>query len=270
MSSEEQMSKKASNPPVFYTIAEARFNPVTAMAKYVAEIQEEFRLDGYTLFDHQMVTQLQFNAAIPGKAEVIEHSIWRITKSDRKSGFILSQSGLVYHTTHYHTHDDFFESFLLGIQKIHSIVKLDHISRLGLRYLNAILPMKDEKIEKFLFEGVHGVNIDADLRYSLYESVYDTKIESVSLPGTLVNRIYCRLGQLSYPPDIAPHGLLHMPKFDGTPSVFHAVVDMDHFIEGQMSLDFEQTKQILMSLHKKINEIFLVTITDHAKKVWGL
>ena len=207
---------------------------------------------------------------MPGKAQVVEHPIWRITKSDRKSGFILSQSYLVYHTTHYQTHNDFFENFILGLQKIHSIVKLDHLSRLGLRYLNAILPIKDENIDRFLIKEVHGVNVDASLRYSLYESVFDTKIESISLPGTLVNRIYCRLGSLGYPPDIAPHDLLQMQKFEKVPSILHAVVDIDHFIEGQMPLDSENVKKHLTSLHKKIKEAFKSTVTDYAIKTWGL
>lgn len=264
------MSKKATNPPVFYTIVQAQFNPIAAMINYINEIQDKLRLDGYTLFDQQKITQLQFDTAVPGKAEVVEHPIWRITKSDRKSGFILSQSHLVYHTTHYQTHNEFFENFLLGLQKIHSIVKLDHLSRLGLRYLNAILPIKDESIDRFLIKEVHGVNVDANPRYSLYESVFDTKIESISFPGTLVNRIYCRSGQLGYPPDIAPHDLLQMPQFDKMPSILHAVVDIDHFIEGQMPLDSERIKKHLTALHKKIKEAFKATVTDYAIKAWGL
>lgn len=264
------MSRKSTNPPVFYTIIQVQFSPIAAMANYINDIQDKLRFDGYTLFDQQKITQLQFDATLPGKAEVVEHPIWRITKSDRKSGFILSQAHLVYHTTHYQTHNEFFENFLLGLQKIHSIVKLDHLSRLGLRYLNAILPVKEEHIDRFLIKGVHGVNIDASHRYSLYESVFDTKVDSTSLPGTLVNRIYCRSGPLGYPPDIAPHDLLPMPKFDKGSSVLHAVVDIDHFIEGQMPLDFEYVKKHLNSLHKKIKEAFKATITDYAINTWGL
>lgn len=117
---------------------------------------------------------------------------------------------------------------------------------------------------------MHGVNIEANPRYSLHESVFDTKIDPNSLPGTLVNRVYCRPGSLGYPPDIAPHELLPMPKF-GTESItLHAVIDIDHFIEGQMSLDFEKIKIQLSSLHKKIKQAFNATITDFAKEVWGL
>ena len=150
------MSKKSSNPPVYYTIVQAQFNPIAAMANYINEVQDKLRFDGYTLFDQQKITQLHFETSLLGKAEVIEHPIWRITKNDRKSGFILSQSHLVYHTTYYQTHDEFFDDFLSGLKKMHSVVKLDHLSRLGLRYLNAVLPTNDEMVNKYLIRGCTG------------------------------------------------------------------------------------------------------------------
>ena len=41
------MSKKSTNPPVFYTIVQAQFNPIAAMVNYINEIQDKLRFDGY-------------------------------------------------------------------------------------------------------------------------------------------------------------------------------------------------------------------------------
>ena len=41
------MSEKMSNAPVYYALAQAQFNPVAAMAKYVYEVQDLLRRDGY-------------------------------------------------------------------------------------------------------------------------------------------------------------------------------------------------------------------------------
>ncbi len=266
------MSKKLSNPPVYYTIAQVQFSPVAAMANYINEIQEKLRFEGYTLFDAQKITSLHFDTPLPSaitRAEFIELPLWRITNSDRKSGFILSPSHLAYHTTHYETHDQFFNTFLLGLEKIHSIIKLDHLSRLGLRYLNAVLPETGEAVEQYLNDGLHGIRIHATPRYSLHESVYDTKIQSSLSSGTLVNRILCKQGPLGYPPDIAPHELSPMIKFTREDYPSHAVIDIDHFIEGQMPLDIGQTKTQLFSLHMGIKKVFESNITDYAKKVWS-
>jgi uncharacterized protein (TIGR04255 family) len=37
------MSKKMSNAPVYYALAQVQFNPVAAMAKYVDDIQDILR-----------------------------------------------------------------------------------------------------------------------------------------------------------------------------------------------------------------------------------
>ena len=45
-----------SNAPVYYALAQARFNPVAAMSKYVDQIQDRLRREGYPLFESQQVT----------------------------------------------------------------------------------------------------------------------------------------------------------------------------------------------------------------------
>ena len=97
------MKGKLTNAPVYYTIAQAQFNPIAAMANYINELQDVFRLQGYTLFDPGKITQLIFRDS-PPRAEVIELPIWRITNTDKTSGFILGQTHLTYHSTHYQDH----------------------------------------------------------------------------------------------------------------------------------------------------------------------
>lgn len=264
------MSKKSITPPVFYTIAQAQFNPITAMANYIDKIQDKFRLDGYTRFEAQKIPQLQFNPSAQGKAEVVELPIWRITLSDRKSGFILTQSSLIYHTTHYQTHHQLFVNFLSGLQIVDSTLKLDHLSRLGLRYLNAILPNTGENIDEYLIKEVHGIHLNATRQYSLHESVFNIKFESISSPSTLVSRIYYLSGPLRYPPDIAPHDLITMPQFDNGSSSLHAIIDIDHFVEEQMLLDSEKVQKLLVSLHNKSKELLKATSTKHAITKWGI
>ncbi len=47
-----------SNAPVYYALAQAHFNPVAAMSKYVDQIQDRLRREGYPLFEPQQVTHL--------------------------------------------------------------------------------------------------------------------------------------------------------------------------------------------------------------------
>ncbi len=113
------MSEKMRNPPVYYTLTQAQFNPITAMSKYITDIQDKLRLTGYTLFEEQKISQLRFQSSVSAKAEFVELPMWKFTKADQSAGFILGQSSFGYHTTHYETHKTFFNEFLSGLKIVH-------------------------------------------------------------------------------------------------------------------------------------------------------
>ncbi|MGK2913136.1 MAG: TIGR04255 family protein [Porticoccaceae bacterium] len=265
------MSAKMSNAPVYYALAQAQFNPVAAMAKYVDEVQDRLRRE-YPLYDTQQVTHLQFPVE-PGHApiepQVAHTASWLITKGNRSSGFILSASSITLHTTHYDTSNEFIPELLRGLKAVHEVVGLDRVSRLGLRYLDAVLPQAGETVEQYLQDGLHGVRFSAKQKYALHESVFETESGPLAPTGTLVARVHRMTAPLGFPPDIALNGLVLMPKFDIKEPQAHAVIDTDHFVVGQMSMDFEKLSEQLLALHATIKLVFKATVTDHARVVWG-
>jgi len=267
------VSEKLSNAPVYYALAQAQFNPVAAMGRYVDEIQDRLRRQGYTLFEPLQTPQLQFTdpAGKPMSEPVVVPMIsWLITKEDRSSGFILGTSSIAFHTTHYETRHEFISALMLGLKNVHEVVQLDHISRLGLRYLDAVLPLPDETVNQYLVNGLHGLQVNAKLRYSRSESVFDTETGPLLPNGTLIIRIHQSYALLGYPPDMIPNGLQPMQKFNMLEPKDHAIIDTDHFVLGTMPLDFEQIKDQSMTLHATIKKVlFEDTITEHAKKIWA-
>ena len=266
------MGEKMSNAPVYYALAQAQFNPVAAMAKYVDEIQDHLRRKGYPLFDPHMVTHLQF-AALPGQApvepQVVHAMSWLITRADRSAGYILSPNAIIFHTTHYDTRDAFIPEILQGLKIVHDVVGLDHVSRLGLRYLDAVLPGSEENIDQYLVDGLHGIRFGATQRYALNESVFDTDTGPIVDKGTLVARVHRSVGILGYPPDMVPNGLVPMPRFAGRDEVSHAIIDTDHFVEGRLPLDFDRIGEQLVDLHGTIKRAFAATVSNHANAVWA-
>lgn len=266
------MSERMSNAPVYYALAQAQFNPVAAMAKYVDEVQDSLRREGYTLFEPQQVTHLQLTAA-PGQSvpepHVAQTTSWLISRVNRTSGFILGASSITYHTTHYETSNEFIPEMLRGLGAINEVVKLDHISRLGLRYLDAVLPKPGETVDQYLAGGLHGFTFGALQRYSLNESVFETQSGPLLTKGTLVARVHRMTSPLGYPPDMVPNGLLPMPRFEMNVECSHAVIDTDHFVEGQMKLDFDKINAQLLALHGTMKQVFEATTTDHARTIWA-
>lgn len=266
------MSERMSNAPVYYALAQAQFNPVAAIAKYVDEVQDLLRLDGYTLFEPQQVAHLQL-AASSGQAatepQVAHTTSWLITKGDRSSGFILNAASITFHTTHYETSSEFIPELLRGLKAVHEVVGLEHVSRLGLRYLDAVLPQPDETIDQYLADGLHGIKFGAPQRYALNESVFETESTPLLSKGTLIARVHRMNSPLGYPPDLVPSGLMAMPKFEIKETRPHAVIDTDHFVEGRMSLDFEKIGEQLSDLHATTKLVFDAMVTDYARAVWA-
>src|SRR5258708_6194553 len=129
------MAKQTPPTPLYYALVQVQFNPVAAMEGYIKSIQDKMRLEGYTLFTTQEVNQLIFDKNASTQGQVRKLPRWQITKQDQTAGFILTQTTLAYHTVKYTTHEQFLRDFLSALSWIRDIVKLEHLSRIGLRYL---------------------------------------------------------------------------------------------------------------------------------------
>lgn len=266
------MSEKMSNAPVYYALAQAHFNPVAAMTKYVDQIQDRLRRQGYPLFEPQQFMQL----VVPGPGQVqpqepqIQQAVsWLMTRSNRTAGFILAPSTITYHTTHYQTHNEFIPELLRGLTAVHEVVSLDHVSRLGLRYLDAVLPQAGETAEQYLADGLHGINFNATRQHAMTESVFATDTSPLLPKGTLVVRVYRVIAPLGFPPDMLPTGLAIAPRFEIKDPHAHAIIDTDHYVEGPMPVEMDKLNEQLLSLHATIKSVFGATTTDHARSVWA-
>lgn len=262
------MSEKLSNAPVYYALAQARFNPVAAMAKYVDEVQDRLRREGYTLFEARHETLLQISGKAPMEPKVVSSVSWHITKGDLTAGFILNQASITFHTTHYETNEAFIPELLRGLKIVHEIVQLEHLRTLGLRYLNAVLPRSGETIDQYLADGLQGVQFQAKQRYARFESAYETEVDPLLPKGTLVARVHRIDARLGFPPDLNPYEL-KVPEFAANMSGLHALIDMDHFVEGPMSLDFDKIGEQLSNLHATLKHMFKAIVSEHAlSAVW--
>lgn len=265
------MSTKMSNAPVYFALAQVVFNPVAAMHKYVDEIQDQFRREGYTLFEANQVAHVQFSAVSAvdmGQPKFETITNWGFSKAGKEIGFILNNNSLTLQTTFYESREEFIPELLNGIAIVHKVVGLDHISRVGLRYLNAVIPKKDESLDLYLDPGLHGIQLDFNRRYSLSEIVFNSKCGPLIEQGTLVIKVYSAYSLLGFPPDLSLNGLVANPKFKTEEALIHSIIDMDHFTDGKVDLDLEKLQDQFFSQHDAIRDAFRTTATQHALSVW--
>ncbi|GEM_PF-5706075 len=264
-------SNQMSNAPVYYALVQIRFAPVAAMAKYVDEIQDLLRTQGYPIFETNDMTQLSFEMNVQGGAPMPQVStslMWMLVNESRTAGFVLGKDYLTFHTTEYKTKEEFIPEILKGLTAVAKVTNLSFITRIGLRYLDAVIPKPGEDYREYLNDGLHNLKIDLEQVQSINEMVFKTEVEPLVNNGIFIVRVYSAESQLGYPPGIETHGLVACSKLTDTPVMWHAIVDTDHFVEENMPVDIDGLDKQIRSLHAVIDKGFKHVVSQHALDVW--
>ncbi len=263
------MGKKMNNAPVYFTVAQVRFNPVLNMEGFLSAIQERMRTTHFPDFKresvHQLVVSLgsQSDVSQPPNPSFVPQARWRFGDIDATTEFVLESNAIALQTTAYDTHKTFFKKLLDSLTIVHEIVHLDFTERIGLRYFDAVLPKSGEKLDDYLMPGVLGLSdrVGEKLLHSYSETV------TINTSGKMVSRIIIQDGRVALPLEIAqlsPQINAKFKAFEGR----HAVLDTDAFYEQREKFDLEKIGSRLVSLHDEIEKSFKATITQHAIDAW--
>lgn len=266
------MGKKMRHAPVYFVIAQVRHNPVLKLGAYVAEIQDRLRKAGYP--DHQSRPGLAVELNVLGSdgqadpkplvPKVVERHLFLSTDGTR--GFIVEPGALSFQTTEYDTFNPFLDGFMAGLSIVHESVKLDYTERLGIRYLDAVVPSGDgDELTKYLTPGVLGLSGRLPHGTLIGLSLSETHIP---LPeANLLSRTIVRSGPLGFPMDLEPQGL-NVPERFRSVSGLHAIIDTDASQNERHVIDLGSVRERLDMLHNKIRMAFDATVTEHALQVW--
>jgi len=262
------MAQKMTNAPVYFAIAQARFNPILSLDSYLPGIQESLRKMGYEDYKRTFVTS--FNLALAAPAEAAppqpptQHvSRYAFANMEGTRGFILEPGALSFQATDYDTFKTFAGSLLNGLRLLHDAVTISYSERVGIRYLDAVFPRSDEKLAQYLAPEVMGLTgkLEGDLAHSFSETMTQTKA------GTIVSRTVIENGAVGFPPDLVPFGLKVAERFTGL-SGLHATVDTDGYYQAREKFDLKGLETRLRSLHDEIWTSFRATVTKHALSAW--
>jgi uncharacterized protein (TIGR04255 family) len=259
------------NAPIYYALAQIKFNTISTMHKFVEDIQDSLRLNGYPVFETHQISEFVMAGDTNENPSIRKSTDWLFVSADKRFGYILTSSSITFHTTDYQSKEHLLAELIKGVKTIHEVATLDHVSRIGLRYLDAVLPTDNNDGDhhlKYLVEVVHGLTLDQNRMYSLTESVFTTESGPLIDNGILVSRVHHRNDHLGYPPDLEPRGLVNSKRFDLGKPVRHSVIDTDHFVEGYIPLDFDLIGQQILNLQQTMKSVFDKTITEHALNKW--
>ncbi len=184
---------------------------------------------------------------------------------DNTMNFLLEESSLAFQATEYHTFEVFAGHLLQGLELLDKTVGLSFIERIGVRYLDAVMPREGETLGQYLIPEVMGLY--GRLRGQTQHSFSETLTEGED--GLVVSRTVIQQGRIGFPPDLAQLMTLKVDQrfeqFTGT----HAIIDTDAFFAERIPFDLAEAKRKLKMLHDRTYKSFRETVTDHAITVWA-
>jgi uncharacterized protein (TIGR04255 family) len=263
------MGKKMKNAPVYFTVAQVRFNPVLNMEGYLPTIQERMRATHFPDFKRESIQQLIVSLASssdvdqPPKPSFASQARCRFGSMDATTEFVLENNAIALQTTTYDTSETFFKMLLDGLTIIHDALHLDFTERIGLRYFDAVLPKSNQSLSDYLTPEVLGLSnkLGDKLEHSYSETV------TMNISGKLVSRIIIQDGRVGLPPEIKQLAPKLNNRFTG-PEGRHAILDTDAFYEQREVFDLEKIGSKLAALHSEIEKSFYATTTPFAIKAW--
>jgi uncharacterized protein (TIGR04255 family) len=262
------MGQKMGSAPVYFTIAQVRFNTLLALDSYAPTIQESLRKEGFPDFQKGVVATFNLNLAatpdgVPAQVPVGQSARYIFASMDKTAAFILDQGALSFQTTEYDVFETFSATFLRGLDILHNAVNLSYSDRIGFRYLDAVFPKKGESLSDYLDASVLGLvgKLEGSLVHSFSETLTKTKM------ANLLSRVIVQSGPVAFPPDLQPTSMQLADRFR-TLNDLHAIIDTDGSNEQREPFDLEKVKSKLIAIHDGMEAAFKATVTDHALEKW--
>jgi uncharacterized protein (TIGR04255 family) len=259
------MGSPLKNPPVYFTLAQVRFNTILKLADFLPSIQEAFRKSGFPDFGAQKQFVLQVGSQngqpvpMPGVLDRFSFS-----NADKTHSFLLESGKLTFQSTDYGHFEFFSKAFIEGLGLVHECVQLDFTERVGLRYLDRVTPTNGDQLEQYLAPEVLGMRkrLGGMALHSFAETL--TELSGIKL----LSRVITQVGGLVFPPDLVPVNMAISPRLQQQEGL-NAILDNDGFFEGREVFSLDQVARHLSAIHTVIGSAFRATVTEYAFQMWN-
>ena len=253
---------KLRHSPLIYVLAQVRIGAILQMADYVPQIQERLRKAGYPLYREGEIHEVRFVAE---KLDSLRMQRWHFDNIASNAGFLVQTGSVVFHTTAYETHEDFFAKLEQGLAIIHEVAGIGVVERIGLRYLDAVQADDDHDLGDYLQPGIRGLDLSAI--GALQPQQFASLVSETQAGGKLVVRIRQQTEGEILPPDLQPPDLVETKTFDpGKPT---AILDYDHFIEQVTPFSLAEIMQTFGKLHTVVSGAFQNSVSSFALERWN-
>lgn len=258
------------NAPLAYVLAEVRTEQLADLKEYKSKLSAVFRSE-YPI--QRAMHSAKFVATNTGlqQVESDDQSAWEFATPDNYTGLILRPNGLVLHATKYIDSAEFLSRLYRAVEVVAREIPAVFVNRLGLRYVDFIVPNAGEQPEDYIDSRLNPV-------VDVIETTGTPRGMSLAVypvpNGALTLRYVRGSGQPELPPDLSTFALEKSPlmKKEGlAPDQPTAIVDTDRVREfpKREPLDSTMVRREFTEMRRDVSSTFNALLTKHARKMWG-
>lgn len=251
--------------PLIYTLAVVHFTNIQKIADYIPDLQDSVR-DRFPIYEEKVGQIITVDHRGGGINFQTEHQReWNFMDAEKVWGFSVSASRLFIHTVAYDSSPSFLSTLQNLLEELKRIARVSHCVRLGIRYIDAIIPLPGEKIEQYIdsrlcsykLEGIESVG-------SSYVNRYNTQF------GELILRSSITKDDVPVPPDLRDTAFRLASDYNQIVNGKFAILDTDHFVHFDKPIVFEpvELKNRVDQLHRHASDAFRSVATPHAIGIW--
>lgn len=268
------MSKKLTNPPLTYVLAQVKIGPILAIEKYVPELQEVARRElGLPQYVPAILRNIELKAG-QNQASINELKQWHFLDLDRTTGVVLSDSSIIAHTSKYQGFEALMEILESVLQKFSKNLGIKMCDRMGLRYINVVRDDVEASVKKELLGFCpHLENEVEDPKFLISsETIKELKSGILKVKSAYVSRTVMNREQNNLVPlDLAPTTETLLFDHLSQPQGDFVTLDIDHFMDltkKPRSFDVADIIGSMGNLHSVISDVFKHAVTEKALQAW--
>lgn len=258
--------QKLTHQPLTLVLAEFRFNVLLNIEKFIPDIQEKLRKAFPEFIENihqpvQLTTEgLEFRAPVKS---------WEFCSRGRTERIRIDANRLVFATTEYDRFPQFQAQCEKALNALISVIEVDLLHRVGLRYNDTIIPSENKNINEYVVQEA----LPPQRLYSLGKHVliHQTELQLTTESGRLVIKtLMGSHGLPAFPDLVETFGKHAFPKIDENKPI--CVMDFDHIWgsdDEPVDFTIDTALSRLAALHEKSREAFWTMTSDSAKEEWA-
>ncbi len=268
-------------PPVFFTIAAIKHEPMAALAAYMPAIQDDLRKRGYAgpfVTSTISIEPIGDDAIASPTPSPPAQKTFTLFSQDRTSAFTFNDQGIfAHHTTKYAARKVLFEQFRMGLELFHRHVELQTVLRVGVRMLDLIRPADSSHVmSDYVHSSLLGFqSIDCAKAWTPGMSTMDFRF--VDGDAEVIAKFDCLPDGFGIQSDLFAtlKGHALPTHVTGHPGLMHGILDIDaatRSLPSDVSRPFDiETIMVELGTHKdRISKLFRAAVTPLALSEWGL